>query len=145
MDSDDIMMPNRLQLQFDYFLENRVDILGGGAKLFPNSRKKYLHPKIIDPTWIIENNIEHFLNHPTVMFRKHVVQALGGYNVNMKGMSEDYDLWIRALIKKYHIHNLHDILIKYRISENQLSSMFDKHAVEFRKINREQLAYFVSR
>ena len=36
MDSDDVMLKNRLKLQYDYFFKNKeVDILGGQIRIFP--------------------------------------------------------------------------------------------------------------
>ena len=126
MDSDDVMMPNRLQTQYDYFKRRPdTDILGSGIKTFcdedvmPNIDNNF--PLEIDPKWIVKNNIGFFLPHPTVMFKKSCIKELNGYDENMKGYAEDYDLWIRALIKRKKIRIIRQVLVLYRSHNDQLS------------------------
>jgi len=118
MDSDDISLENRLQIQFNY-LEQNPEIFAVGSSII-----------LID-----ENNdeigIRHFASsyeeikkkayvrnpiaHPSVMFRKNIYDHLGGYNVSFN-KAEDYELWLRALKLGYKIANLNKPLLKYRIS-----------------------------
>ena len=55
MDSDDIMYPDRLEKQYNYFLNNEVDMLGTGIQMFYDNGKKsknIIHPKIIDRDYV---------------------------------------------------------------------------------------------
>jgi hypothetical protein len=54
-------------------------------------------------------------NHPSVMFRKKAVLAVGGYS-NLT-VCEDYDLWIRMTAKGLKMKNLPDILVNSRIDD----------------------------
>jgi glycosyltransferase involved in cell wall biosynthesis len=142
MDSDDIMVSDRLDLQYNYFMKNpNVDILGGGMKVFPIKYRKIYNsfPLKINPKWIVNNCVQHFINHPSIMYKKSCIQELKGYNENLKCNynektkkmeyeSEDYDLWIRALINKKIIHNIRKILVMYRSHPNQLTQSFTDNA-----------------
>lgn len=118
MDSDDIMLPTRLQKQFDYFQDNEVDILGGQLEYLHNNQTTS-HPKIITkdiPIYSIW-----FINHPTVMFKKNKIINIGGYREEPEFIAEDYELWTRSLKNELKIHNLQDILIRYRVHDSNLT------------------------
>ena len=131
MDSDDAMMPNRLQVQYDYFKNKPdTDILGSGIKIF-NELKMMMHidetfPLEIDPKWRINKNINYFIPHPTVMFKKSCIKELNGYDELLKGYPEDFDLWIRALIKRKKIRMTNQVLLLYRSHSDQLSRKMSK-------------------
>lgn len=120
MDSDDIMSQDRLQKQFDYMVANKdVSILGGQLETIHNNSKTS-HPKIISKEYALKN--DWFINHPTVMFRKNKILQLGGYKETPEFFPEDYDLWLRALSNGLSIHNINDIVLYYRVHENNLTS-----------------------
>ena len=54
------------------------------------------------------------MNHPTVMFRKQVIEAIGSYQ-DLK-LFEDYDLWARALQAGATFYNLQESLLWFRLS-----------------------------
>lgn len=124
MDSDDIMIMNRIQLQLEYMKKNpEVTICGGQVRMF-NDNKQILqisnHKSI---TWEnYKKNPNHwFINHPTVCYRKTAVLKAGNYNPELKQMAEDFELELRMLKTHGYIHNLPDILLNYRIHENQIT------------------------
>ena len=45
----------------------------------------------------------------------------GNYDVDNRAMVEDFELELRMLKKFGYIHNMEDILLKYRIHENQVT------------------------
>ena len=105
MDSDDIMKPKRLELQFN-FMNNNLDkvILGGQCEIMNEKSKKIMyttnHPKKITKKYIKGNKNKHwFINHPTVMYKKSIILDVGGYNNSLYKHAEDMDLWFK-LIKK---------------------------------------------
>lgn len=112
MDADDIMMPNRLELQYQFMLENEnVDILGTQIELFGNQTGFSTHPFDVHPEIMIESGW--FFNHPTVMYRKSSIAKIGGYNSNFDG-TEDLEMWCRALANGLVLKNLQDVLVKHR-------------------------------
>lgn len=65
------------------------------------------------------------LAHPSVMFRREVILAVGGYHAAFRHC-EDYDLWLR-LAQRTRIANLPERLLEYRHYPDQVSN---RHAVE---------------
>lgn len=125
MDADDESLPTRLEEQLEYLEENKdIGILGAGAYKMDITGKVFGEMNI--PTTencfklYLENGLMPII-HPTLMARREVFILLGGYrNV----VVEDFDLLLRASLKRIKMKNLNKPLIKYRIydSENRISS-----------------------
>lgn len=102
MDADDSMHPERLRLQCE-FLDAHADValVGSQVSLFPESRiqagyREYVRwqNECVTPRELADNiYVESPLAHPSVMFRREVVTALGGYREG--DFPEDYELWLR--------------------------------------------------
>lgn len=102
MDADDRMHPQRLQYQQDW-LQAHPDhgVVGSRVKLFPNAavRKGMRHyvdwlNRTLTPAQIHQDiYLESPLAHPSVMFRRRIVLAQGGYRDG--DFPEDYELWLR--------------------------------------------------
>jgi len=119
MDTDDIMMPYRLEKQYRFMMEHPEIVACGGdiAEFIEEGailREKHM------PTSAYElyryGKKRNPLNHMTVMFRKSAVEAVGGYR-HFPGL-EDYDLWSRLLASGYKIANIPEILVKARIGDH---------------------------
>lgn len=118
MDTDDIMMLDRLEKQYRFMMKHPDIVACGGdiaefmdegvvlrEKHMPTSSQElYRYGKKRNP-----------LNHMTVMFRKSAIEAVGGYR-HFPGL-EDYDLWSRLLASGYKIANIPEILVKARIGD----------------------------
>ena len=124
MDSDDIMVPNRLKIQLGYMLNNpQVVICGGQINCF-NSNGAIVSTTSHKPLSLDEfkKNPSHwFLNHPTVCYRKSAVLEVGNYNSNLIRMTEDFELGLRLLKKYGYIHNMSEVLLNYRLHEDQVT------------------------
>ena len=83
IDSDDIMYPNRLEVQIKYLnIHPEVDILGTGFEWGNGkSNKEYYIPKTGNITISELINDGNKLGHPTVMFRKKSLQKIFPDNV----------------------------------------------------------------
>lgn len=117
MDSDDIAVPNRFELQIAEFIKNpELDILGGQIAEFINNPNEIIVYRKV-PTTHLE--IKKFarrrspFNHPTVMYKKSTIQKLGCYDMSAIRI-EDYDLWLRALSDGAVCANLDTVLLNYR-------------------------------
>lgn len=142
MDSDDVMISDRLKTQINFMDQNPdVNVCGSNMKLFKNiensTYKQCLqqthHPYCIDWEFVKKNNPTWFANHPTLCYRKHAILNIGNYNVydpTLKFIQEDYDLELR-LIKRYgKLINLQETLILYRLHEGQLTLLLDSNSKE---------------
>ncbi|MGC3977412.1 MAG: glycosyltransferase [Paludibacteraceae bacterium] len=128
MDSDDIMLPERLLLQYDYLEAHPdVDVCGGFAQCFGESDRQISlatsHKDIISG-FILHN----MMAHPTVMLRKRIVflfpkedNIYQCYNPEYQ-YAEDYKLWTELAMKGCRFANITTVILKYRISVNQVTS-----------------------
>ena len=110
MDADDISYPNRLEEQFSFLEKNPgVSVLGTFASLFnENGRIWETHRPPVVPTlrgWLWGSQVIH----ASVMMKKQDVQLAGGYDPRTYRV-EDYDLWLRMIIKGYVIRTLPKVL-----------------------------------
>lgn len=114
MDSDDIMLPNRLEKQVKYMNEHpSADILGGGAYIIDDENriigKRGVHTDTsIDlQEWRTSGGIMH----PTAFGKIEIFRRLK-YSHQLCGV-EDLDLWFRVS-QSATLVNLHDVLMYYR-------------------------------
>jgi len=119
MDSDDAMLPDRLQKQYEYLLVHpEVVILGGQMSYFGNTNVTQL-PTLVTKEYV-ETESSWVTNHPTVMYRRSVIERLGAYSVDLKA-AEDFDLWLRMLNAGYTVSNLPDVLTIHRSHPDQVT------------------------
>lgn len=116
MDTDDIMVPNRLEKQYQFMLEH-PDVAACGGDIAEFKEEESILREKHMPTSPQElyryGKKRNPLNHMTVMFRKSAIEVVGGYR-HFPGL-EDYDLWSRLLARGYQIANIPEILVKARI------------------------------
>jgi glycosyltransferase involved in cell wall biosynthesis len=120
LDHDDVMLPNRLKLQYE-FLEQHGDFAAVGGQIVLMNESGLILGSVPYPTSAQKCKKRMFyqspIPHPAVMFRKKEVIALGGYR---EQIPEDWDLWVR-FIETSKILNLNSPVINYRIHNGQLS------------------------
>jgi glycosyltransferase involved in cell wall biosynthesis len=123
MDSDDISFPNRFKKQISYFKNQpNTDILGGQALEFVEKKDSLFGARNVPLTMIDIKKFSEYrcpFNHPTVMFRKEIIQKLGGYQDFP--IMEDYHLWVRAISNGAICANLSDNLLFFRISRKLIT------------------------
>ena len=128
MDADDICLPERFERQIA-FLAGHPD--HGVIGTFTCDIDEHGHPY---PLTISEHPRTHdefldhaanggpLLAHPSVMYRRDVVLAAGGYHAAFRHC-EDFDLWLR-LASRTRIANLTERLIQYRHYAGQVSRRY---------------------
>ena len=148
MDSDDIMHPERLQKQLDYFNENwdDVDILGTQLNTVwfeyaENNNKSHTKHAEIIPQDAYKNS-DHFCNHPTIMFKRSVIIELGGYQDAPNHIPEDFCLWAKAQKRGYKIRNLQDVLLFYRETAIGLSLEGSQRSEWYQAIEESRKSMF---
>lgn len=122
MDSDDIMIADRIYKQIVYMINNpEIVICGGQIAMFKNSINNIINNtnhKSISLNDYRKNPIHWLVNHPTLCYRKTAILEVGNYNSEFKKV-EDFELMLRILKKYKYIHNMEDILLYYRLHEEQ--------------------------
>ena len=142
MDTDDIAVENRLELQYQYLEEHpEISVLGGFIEEFDDHDKSYRKVKsmpLAGKELLDYAKYRNPINHMTVMFRKSVVCAMGNYR--HFPFLEDYELWVRLLGEGYGFANLPYVLVYARTNSNIYSRRggraYCKKYLELRKEQR---------
>lgn len=118
MDTDDIANPNRFERQIEILHKNSdIDVVGTWVDEFFNNTDSILTIRKLPEK---QTEIYKFaksrnpINHPTVMFRKKAILAVGGYQ--HFPLFEDYYLWVRVLVEGGKFYNIQESLLLFRIS-----------------------------
>lgn len=120
MDTDDISLPSRCEKQLQEFTNNsNLAIIGTNIDEFYDDPNNIISSREV-PSSNLE--IKKFIkrrspfNHPTVMFKKEVVLACGGYGKLRR--KQDLDLFSRIVNSGYEASNLNESLLLFRSNEN---------------------------
>ncbi len=147
MDADDICRLDRLEKQVAAMqADPKLCLVSSQTVSFPG--KKVEEGFRLYETWLnglhsqaeIEKNIfvESPFAHPSVMFNKNAVMAVGGYRD--RGWPEDYDLWLRLHAQGARFAKLPHNLLAWRMHECRYSFTHPRYSQEaFMQIKREFL------
>ena len=125
LDADDMMEPNRLQLQYEFLAKNQEVAVVGSSVFLIDERGNRFGVKIFptDRHTIYEQRYRKLpVAHPSIVFRKSSIIDVGSYR-SYYDFAEDFDLWLRVL-DRYEIANLNEFLTSYRIHPKQTTSTF---------------------
>ena len=136
IDADDISLPDRFKIQFNY-LEERPEIflVGSSAYIIDEEDNLIGISRIISKPKNIKKGLSksNCLIHPSIMFRNNKIVRYR----EKAFYCEDYDLYLQFLIKGKMLDNIDMPLIKYRLSLNSISFVKTFYAKLFRKKMRE--------
>lgn len=121
VDTDDINLPNRFDIQYSHMINNpNVALCGSHISEFDENPENIISKRLVPIGEELNKTIFHRnpFNHMTVMFRKSAVLDAGGYQ-HLRFM-EDYFLWIRMYLKGYQLHNLDAVFVNARIGNGML-------------------------
>ena len=133
MDTDDIALPTRFELQMKEFIENKeLALCGGQIAEFENDPQiisGYRKVPLTQAAILKFAKKRNTFNHVTVMFRKQAILESGNYQ-DMPYF-EDYWLWVRMLQKGYIVKNIENILVNVCAGEKMLSRRHGKVYLNF--------------
>ncbi|HSS69003.1 MAG TPA: glycosyltransferase [Nocardioidaceae bacterium] len=115
MDADDIALPRRFEVQVA-IVENGVDLVGSALLEFGDDATDIVGKRIppLDPDEIVRYARFHQpFNHPTVVYRRSVVEAAGGYR--HLALMEDYLLFAKMIQGGCTVANVEEPLVLYRV------------------------------
>jgi glycosyltransferase involved in cell wall biosynthesis len=119
MDADDIALPERLQVQFEYLQQHPeagmvaavVELIDAEGRPMGFWKEDHEHTEPADiQSFLAVNNC---IAHPSVLARTDLIRGLG-YRAE-QGEAEDYDLWLRWVSAGYSIHKISRVLLQHRI------------------------------
>ena len=136
MDADDIAHPDRLAKQVIHMKAHpEIGVLGtrtsfattveksSGMQWFVNWQNAIITPQ--------ENFVKRFVDaplaHPTVMFRKELVDRFGGYDTGP--LPEDHELWLRWMHHGVHFAKLPEELLTWNDHRDRLSRTHPNYSV----------------
>jgi glycosyltransferase involved in cell wall biosynthesis len=131
MDGDDVCLPDRLQSEVDFLMDNpSCAVVGGQMELIDENGRSIgkaqrlpQFPHEIFFSFLFRNPVAH----PTVLFRRNAILDAGNYTAPKP--IEDYDLWMRVG-KSFQLANLPLTVLKYRRHENAVCGGADKPVLE---------------
>lgn len=124
MDGDDVALPERFEKQVAYFQNNRkIDVLGGAMNILNErsevtSIRHYPSGGLKLLCWM---SLRDPVGHPSVMFRRQIIDDGLRYDESMNKGCEDTEFWFRLRNHGYKIANLQEPLVNYRITVDMAS------------------------
>lgn len=143
MDSDDIAIKERFEIQMNY-LENHsdIDILGGYVQEYDEKMQtKIAIRKVPLSNGEIYKKIGRQcpFNHSTVILKKTAVIQAGNYEPQP---IEDYRLWIQMCLNKCKMANISEVLVNFRTSKKMYQRRSGlKYLHEVKKVEKLLLKY----
>lgn len=118
MDTDDMCMSDRFEKQIRFFENNNVDIIGSYCiEVDEDGNRGNLRKMPLNHQDIYNNLFTCPLIHPTVMFKKNIVEQVGGYNKTLT-RRQDYDLWFKCAKVGAKFSNIDEALLLYRFTND---------------------------
>lgn len=115
MDADDISLPHRFAVQLP-IIESGIDLVGSGLQEFGDDPDEIVGtrtPPVDAKDIAVRARFADPFNHPTVVYRRDLVRAVGGYSDF--ALMEDYLLWAKMLVAGARVANVAEPLVKYRV------------------------------
>lgn len=129
MDADDMMYPNRLEVQYKFMCEHpEYDMITAGFEWGNGKLEKeyFTYDEIDIPLeWFRGGNNP--IAHPTVMMKTSSLKSLPFMYEKIYDGYEDFKLWHTMLTHGKRIHNIPDIVTYYRQHSNQSSTNMEKY------------------
>jgi len=148
MDADDISLPTRLKRQVAFLEEHpKIGLVSCKVQYLGNKEEQKGYSKYV--AWINELTspkeislnrfVESPLAHPSVCFRKTLIQKYGGYRNG--AFPEDYELWLRWMEQGVQMSKLPEVLLKWRDQDRRLSRTHPRYSTDaFYKIKAKYLS-----
>lgn len=132
MDTDDICHCKRFEWQISEFVnEPKLVLLGGAISEFEDNVENITGTRKVPQGHkdiLLSARMRNPFNHMTVMYKRNVIQEVGGY-IHHHFM-EDYNLWLRVLSGDHLTKNLSETLVYARVGNAMLSRRRGMHYIK---------------
>lgn len=150
MDADDVMVPDRLQLQRE-FLDRHPDIglvsslvVYGGNGTGYGEHVRWINSLLTPEQMELNRFVESPVAHPSVMFRRDLLQKHGGYASGE--FPEDYELWLRWMDAGVRFGKVDASLLTWNDPATRLSRIDPRYSDEsFYRLKCKYLARWLKR
>lgn len=123
MDADDVALPARFEKQITFLLSSpQVDVCGTLIDEIDTDTEEYISTRRVP---LAHDEIKDFarkrsaVSHPSVIFKKSKVLAVGGYPLFRK--SQDFALWSVLLVNNAVFANIDEVLLKMRTGRDLMT------------------------
>jgi glycosyltransferase involved in cell wall biosynthesis len=132
MDGDDVCHPRRLERQLAHLAAHpATGLVACGVRHFPRPQVRggmaayeAWQNALVDHDSILRNiYVESPFAHPSVLFRREIVERAGGYR--QLAWAEDYDLWLRLARAGVRFARLPEVLLFWRDRPERLTRTAD--------------------
>jgi glycosyltransferase involved in cell wall biosynthesis len=124
MDSDDICIPNRFEVQIPYMVINKLDLIGGQICEFVDNPSNVVSFRVLPTT---HERIVKFMkwrspfNHPTIIFSRKLYETVNGYDEVF--FPEDYMFFVKSFMAGFKFANVSDFVLNFRLGSAKNSSL----------------------
>lgn len=122
MDQDDIALPHRLERQLLYLESTGADVCGSMVNFIGSGNRNTLNMYVSDRAIKVDMLFRSPFVHPSVMMRTELAAKLR-YDLAFD-KAEDYDLWVRGAEYGWKMANVPEVLLLYRIHDDQTTAKF---------------------
>lgn len=153
MDADDVSSPERLKMQYLYLQKHPDTGVVSSLVRFKGDcdrhRGYFLYCRWVNTLVsahdiYVNRFVDSPLAHPTVLFRKEMIDNYGGYDESE--LPEDYELWLRWMEKGVRFAKVDKELLTWSDLPNRLSRIHSNYSREaFYKIKTRYLANWIYR
>jgi glycosyltransferase involved in cell wall biosynthesis len=122
MDSDDLALTDRIQVQLDYAEEHPdADVIGSWCEEFSDERPgtRIKSSPITHGSIVSALKWRNVLVHPTIMVRTAILRRFNGYRTNFEKL-EDYDLFVRLVLGGARFCVIPKALVKVRVGSGMM-------------------------
>lgn len=120
IDSDDLCLPFRFELEHKYLVQHPgVDVVGGALAEFAENPEEICCVRRLPaggPELLRFARFRSPINNPSAMFRRAAALEAGNFH-DLRDL-EDYHLWGRMLVRGSQFHNLQETLVLARAGQN---------------------------
>lgn len=134
MDADDGMDARRLELQRTFLMANRdcglvsCCVRFGGTEAGYAAHVEWVNSLMNHEAMSLRRFVEAPVAHPSVMFRRELIEAHGGYREG--DFPEDYELWLRWLEAGVRFGKVDEALLTWNDPPQRLSRTDARYSVE---------------
>lgn len=123
IDSDDLMLKNRLEVQFNYLLQNpEFDAVGSWFKKFSSSNSSSFVIERLPLSPYVTKSLMCFFNqiaNPTTIIKKSLFH---NYHQSYTKIGEDLNFWLRSISNNNQVGNIPNVLTQYRVHDKQATA-----------------------
>lgn len=129
LDSDDLVLPQKFQMQIEYFSNNKnADAVYSLSDCFVeddvNDRFNIGLP-VFEGNVLTNLLFGNFMHVNSLMVKTSTVREVGMFNVNYKEL-EDWDLWLRMSLKGAYFYCIKEVLSLVRVRKGSMTNNQDK-------------------